>query len=30
LGWSLAMMPRWGRVRVLGQIMKGASRKAKG
>ena len=29
LGWSLAMMPRWGRVRVLGQIMKGASRKAK-
>jgi hypothetical protein len=24
------MMPRWGRVRVLGQIMKGASRKAKG
>jgi short-subunit dehydrogenase len=30
LGWSLAMMPRWGRVRVLGQIMKGASCKAKG
>jgi uncharacterized protein len=23
LGWSLAMLPRWGRVRVLGQIMKG-------
>jgi uncharacterized protein len=22
LGWSLAMLPRWGRVRVLGQIMK--------
>jgi short-subunit dehydrogenase len=30
LGWSLAIMPRWGRVRVLGQIMKGASCKAKG
>lgn len=29
LGWSLAMMPRWGRVRVLGQIIKGASSKAK-
>lgn len=31
LGWSLATMPRWGRVRVLGQIMKGMmpqSRKA--
>jgi uncharacterized protein len=23
LGWSLATLPRWGRVRVLGQIMKG-------
>lgn len=23
LGWSLAMLPRWGRVRVMGQIMKG-------
>lgn len=23
LGWSLALLPRWGRVRVLGQIMKG-------
>jgi short-subunit dehydrogenase len=23
LGWSLAAMPRWGRVRILGQIMKG-------
>lgn len=23
LGWSLAFLPRWGRVRVLGQIMKG-------
>ncbi|WP_438702491.1 SDR family NAD(P)-dependent oxidoreductase [Tabrizicola sp.] len=23
LGWSLGTMPRWGRVRVLGQIMKG-------
>jgi short-subunit dehydrogenase len=30
LGWSLAVMPRWGRVRVLGLIMKGASPKAKG
>lgn len=28
LGWSLAMMPRWGRVRVLGQIMKGMQPKA--
>ena len=23
LGWSLAPLPRWGRVRVLGQVMKG-------
>lgn len=23
LGWSLAMPPRWGRVRVMGVIMKG-------
>lgn len=23
LGWSLAMLPRWGRVRVMGLIMKG-------
>lgn len=23
LGWSLAMLPRWGRVRVMGVIMKG-------
>jgi short-subunit dehydrogenase len=30
LGWSLAMMPRWGRVRVLGQIMKGAASRARG
>ncbi len=30
LGWSLGMMPRWGRVRVLGQIMKGMAPKAKG
>jgi uncharacterized protein len=30
LGWSLAAMPRWGRVRLLGQIMKGMSPKAKG
>ncbi len=30
LGWSLATMPRWGRVRVLGQIMKGMVPKAKG
>lgn len=28
LGWSLGMMPRWGRVRVLGQIMKGMTPKA--
>ena len=29
LGWSLAAMPRWGRVRVLGQIMKGMTPKRK-
>ncbi len=29
LGWSLAIMPRWGRVRVLGQVMKGMAPKAK-
>ena len=23
LGWSLALPPRWGRVRVMGQILKG-------
>lgn len=22
LGWSLAMLPRWGQVRVIGQVMK--------
>ncbi|SEP65947.1 hypothetical protein SAMN05428995_101426 [Loktanella sp. DSM 29012] len=27
LGWSLAMLPRWGRVRVMGVIMKGMVRK---
>ena len=30
LGWSLGMLPRWGRVRVLGQIMKGTMPKPKG
>lgn len=30
LGWSLATMPRPGRVRVLGQIMKGMSPEARG
>jgi short-subunit dehydrogenase len=30
LGWSLATMPRWGRVRVLGLIMRGMTPKAKG
>jgi short-subunit dehydrogenase len=30
LGWSLAMMPRWSRVRLLGQIMKGMTPKPKG
>ncbi len=30
LGWSLAMMPRWGRVRLLGQIMKGMTPKPRG
>jgi uncharacterized protein len=30
LGWSLATLPRWGRVRLLGQIMKGMTPKAKG
>lgn len=30
LGWSLAMMPRWGRVRLLGQIMKGMTPKLNG
>jgi uncharacterized protein len=30
LGWSLAMMPRWGRVRLMGQIMKGMAPKPKG
>lgn len=28
LGWSLAALPRWGRVRVLGQIMKSMAAKA--
>jgi hypothetical protein len=27
LGWSLSTLPRWGRVRVLGQIMKGMTPK---
>ncbi|MDM7932214.1 SDR family oxidoreductase [Tabrizicola sp.] len=27
LGWSLAMLPRWGRVRVMGLIMKGMTGK---
>lgn len=30
LGWSLAMLPRWGRVRLLGQIMRGLTPKPKG
>jgi short-subunit dehydrogenase len=30
LGWSLAALPRWGRARVMGQIMKGMTSKAKG
>lgn len=30
LGWSLAMLPRWGRVRILGRIMKGLTPKPKG
>ena len=31
LGWSLATLPRWGRVRLVGQFMKGMMpRKAKG
>jgi len=29
LGWSLAALPRWGRVRVLGLIMRGMTPKAK-
>jgi uncharacterized protein len=29
LGWSLAMLPRWGRVRVMGIIMKGMMGKTK-
>lgn len=29
LGWSLAVLPRWGRVRVLGQAMKGMVPKPK-
>ncbi len=28
LGWSLAMLPRWGRVRILGRIMKAMMPKA--
>lgn len=28
LGWSLATMPRWGRVRVLGRIMQGMAPRA--
>jgi short-subunit dehydrogenase len=27
LGWSLAMLPRWGRVRIMGVIMKGMAGK---
>ena len=30
LGWSLAMLPRWGRVRVMGLIMKGMYREQAG
>ncbi len=30
LGWSLAMLPRWGRVRVMGLIMKGMIGKGSG
>jgi uncharacterized protein len=30
LGWSLAMLPRWGRVRVMGVIMKGMAPKPPG
>lgn len=29
LGWSLAMLPRWARMRLLGQIMKGMRPKTK-
>jgi uncharacterized protein len=29
LGWSLALLPRWGRVRVLGRIMQGMTPKAR-
>jgi short-subunit dehydrogenase len=29
LGWSLGLMPRWGRVLVLGQIMRGMDRGAR-
>jgi uncharacterized protein len=29
LGWSLAMVPRWGRVMIMGQIMKGMRGKPK-
>jgi short-subunit dehydrogenase len=28
LGWSLSLLPRWGRVRLLGQIMKGMTARA--
>ncbi len=30
LGWSLGLMPRWGRVLVLGQIMRGMTPKRRG
>lgn len=30
LGWSLAMLPRWARVQVLGQIMRGMSPQTEG
>jgi uncharacterized protein len=23
LGWSLALLPRWGKVMIIGQVMKG-------
>ena len=30
LGWSLALLPRWGRVRVMGRIMGGMANGAGG
>jgi hypothetical protein len=26
LGWSLALTPRWGRIRIMGQVMAGMAR----